>query len=300
MPRVSRRLWVIGLLLVFAFPLAWFFFWPAPDPGQILAVECEFSQGYSLSSYSWDLKLDATGKGTYSLYGFRYKKRPSSISVPIAKLQQAIQDNALATLPSNLGERVPPDSPSVKMRIKTTKLDKTISLHWGDPGIFDIYHTRAYSLFFIIQSWIKPHAIRRKFIPVKGRLLINGQPAKSRIQITARESDALPEDTGKHAFTEANGDFQFSTVELGDGLLSGIYDITILWGHTDPRKTSYLGPDRLAKRYDQDHPWKKALIVEDNPVELGTIDLKVDLPAEIKDNDIDRFPNHSQSQPPPP
>ncbi|MFO1022509.1 MAG: hypothetical protein U0903_17700 [Planctomycetales bacterium] len=128
--------------------------------------------------------------------------------------------------------------------------------------------------------------------PVKGKLLINGAPAKSRIRVTARGKDAPPEDTGKHAFTDVNGNFEFMTVEKGDGLIPGKYDITILWGKTSLLRNTYFGPDKLGDKYGKKSPWKEDVVVEQGkPLDLGTIDLKVELPKDMEEpNDVDRLP----------
>lgn len=128
--------------------------------------------------------------------------------------------------------------------------------------------------------------------PVKGKLLINGAAAKSRIRITARQENAPKEDTGKHAFTDVNGNFEFTSVEKGDGLVPGKYDITILWGQTSLLRNTYYGPDKLGDKYGAKNPWKKGLDVEQGkPIDLGTIDLKVELPPNMEEpNDVDRLP----------
>ncbi|MFO1022172.1 MAG: hypothetical protein U0903_15985 [Planctomycetales bacterium] len=33
------------------------------------------------------------------------------------------------------------------------------------------------------------------------------------------------------------------------------------------------------------------MVDDDQPVDLGTIDIKIDLPADLKDNETDRFPD---------
>lgn len=128
-------------------------------------------------------------------------------------------------------------------------------------------------------------------VPVKGKLLINGAPAKSRILVTARDPNAKEEDKGKKAFTDKNGDFAFSTVLQGDGLPPGTYDIFLLWGKTALIGNTYNGPDLLKEQYTQKNPVKKALVVEmGKPIDLGTIDLKVELPANMPEpSEVDRF-----------
>ena len=103
------------------------------DPGTILRVECSYEQGNVTDDHSWKLDLDSTGNGTLTVDpGFHEKRLPLSAPHRIAELQNAVDENRLCALPSQIGGRVV-DSSSRRMKIQTTTFEKTITMDYVQP-----------------------------------------------------------------------------------------------------------------------------------------------------------------------
>jgi hypothetical protein len=105
------------------------------DPGTILSVECMHKPGNATDDYEWLLTLDATGSGTFTKWPSLFSRTSVPISVPkqIPQLQKAVNDCRLSQLPLQIGGAVP-DSSTDRLRIKTTHLDKRITIGFVQPG----------------------------------------------------------------------------------------------------------------------------------------------------------------------
>jgi hypothetical protein len=89
-----------------------------------------------------------------------------SAPLRLAELQKAVYENHLGELPSQIG-RAAPDSPTNRMRIKTTNIDKTITYEYVQPvDRNDDVVQRANRLWKVVQQCVdKSLAIKRPAIP---------------------------------------------------------------------------------------------------------------------------------------
>lgn len=87
--------------------------------------------------------------------------------------------------------------------------------------------------------------------PVKGKILVNGQPANEcQIYLTRTATDSTPVPVRPQAVTNNNGEFQLTTFNTGDGAPEGEYVVTIEWRtRTGMMKQDFEGPDQLAGAY---------------------------------------------------
>ena len=115
---------------------------------------------------------------------------------------------------------------------------------------------------------------RKETSPVKGKVLVDGQPvgqmAVRCFSVTGidKENPSL-----SSCFTGQDGTFQISTYEQGDGVPEGEYALTFQWGELNLFSKSYDG-DKLNGRYND--PAKsevKFTVTKGQPVELGEIKL---------------------------
>lgn len=139
---------LIALLvaLLAAGAIAWWRRCPS-DPGAIVLVECSHQPGMAGGDW-WHLSLDGSGNGNL-VNDFNPRKKGRAISVPLAELQKAIRECRLCDLPSAIGAPGDP-FPSNRMRIKTTNLDKTITLDHVDPRTVTDDDRRAFRLWNVI------------------------------------------------------------------------------------------------------------------------------------------------------
>ncbi|QDU40359.1 hypothetical protein Mal4_47150 [Maioricimonas rarisocia] len=112
-------------------------------------------------------------------------------------------------------------------------------------------------------------------VPVKGQLLVDGEPAAAvKVQCVRNSGpqDGLP---GSGAFTDEEGRFAVSTFVSGDGVPTGAYRVTFFWGQYNLMNGRYVGPDKLEGKYSDPDESKITFTVEDQgkPVDLGTIEL---------------------------
>jgi hypothetical protein len=116
---------------------------------------------------------------------------------------------------------------------------------------------------------------RKTCYPVRGRVLVNGKPAKDLVVLfNPKEEEA--ERLAPNAQTDANGEFQLSTYVEQDGAPAGDYLVTFTWRERSGLlKNQFDGPDRLKGRYGDP---KKALFpvtIEKRPTELPEFRLEV-------------------------
>jgi hypothetical protein len=148
-----KRTTVLGLIGAAAIVLAALWIWNrcADDPGVIVRIEGFHQGGNATNDYSWDLDLAGDGVGTLRIKpGFTEQRR--HVSVSMAAFQKAIRENRLCELPSQIGAPTP-DAGTDRMRIRTTNVDKTITLDFVDPRKLSDQDRRAFRLWDVIQGW---------------------------------------------------------------------------------------------------------------------------------------------------
>jgi hypothetical protein len=130
--KTARLKWSCALALAILCIAAVYWWWHLcpSDVGTLVELECTHEPGNATGDYSWTLKVDAKGNGTDVVD----KKNPRSISAAhgIREFQKALADSRLCELPSEIGGRVVDGGWGV-MRIKTTTLEKTITLGYVQP-----------------------------------------------------------------------------------------------------------------------------------------------------------------------
>ena len=87
--------------------------------------------------------------------------------------------------------------------------------------------------------------------PVRGKALHEGEPAEGALVIFHPLSSPGPAPLTPHGRVQADGTFEPTTYESGDGAPSGEYAVTFFW--PEPPKSPVddpdSGPDRLRGRY---------------------------------------------------
>jgi len=119
---------------------------------------------------------------------------------------------------------------------------------------------------------------RVEVFPVSGKVLVNGQPAEGASVIFYSQS---PDSEGKKmpvpgGTTDANGDFQLTSYESGDGAPAGEYKVAVVW--YEPPSPNATGvseqPDRLRGRYANPQTSKLTARVEQGCSELPPFELQ--------------------------
>ncbi len=110
--------------------------------------------------------------------------------------------------------------------------------------------------------------------PVVGQVLVDGEPVEMLAVRCVRLSDVDKEHpTQSQGFTAADGTFEISTYESGDGVPAGEYVLTFQWGEWNKFSHSY-GGDKLDGRYsDPAKSETKFEVIAGEPTDLGTIEL---------------------------
>jgi|SRR5579872_2509763 len=115
---------------------------------------------------------------------------------------------------------------------------------------------------------------RIETFPVRGKVLVDGEPVEDLAVICVRLSEADKENpTQSQCLTQKDGSFQIGTYESKDGVPEGEYALTFRWGAWNRFSHSYEG-DKLDGRYlDAKDPVKKFTVEKGKPTELGEIKL---------------------------
>ena len=116
---------------------------------------------------------------------------------------------------------------------------------------------------------------RKKTFPVKGRVLVDGQPAEN-LAVRCVDVKGLDKEnpTTSSSFTDKDGNFQISTYQQGDGVPEGDYVLTFEWGEMNMFTMSYGGPDKLNERYNTaEKSPTKFTVKAGQPTDLGEIKL---------------------------
>lgn len=94
--------------------------------------------------------------------------------------------------------------------------------------------------------------------PVSGQVVINGEPAEGCTVVLVPSDEELKNEVLPGGTTDAEGRFEITTHETGDGAPAGNYGVTIRWEATKWRgmeeelridPVQPVGPDRLQGRY---------------------------------------------------
>lgn len=122
----------------------------------------------------------------------------------------------------------------------------------------------------------KPQQYRKETFPVTGRVVVDGQPPSSPIQIECHNVAGMDQQhpTVSQTMTGEDGKFAISTYESGDGVPAGEYALTFYWGQLNLISANYGGPDKLKKRYrDPKKSEIKFTVEPGQPTDLGTLEL---------------------------
>jgi hypothetical protein len=116
-----------------------------------------------------------------------------------------------------------------------------------------------------------------KVYPVKGRILVNGQPANE-CQIVLNRTSDIPNPVTPQALTDANGEFEITSYFANDGAPEGEYIATITWRErSGVTKQDFDGPDRLGGAYAKVEKTKGlpgfVLKVEKKPLDIPPFEL---------------------------
>lgn len=86
--------------------------------------------------------------------------------------------------------------------------------------------------------------------PVSGQVFFNGKPAVGAMVVLHRVSEPLPPDVSPVATTGADGGFQISTYQAGDGAPAGDYVATVEWRKVVGQGGSSVpGPNVIPAKY---------------------------------------------------
>lgn len=135
---------------------------------------------------------------------------------------------------------------------------------------------------------------RHKVYPVKGKVLVNGQPAHE-AQVTLNRTFAEKNPVAPSAMTDQNGDFQVTSYQFGDGAPEGEYVVTITWRERSGiTKQDFDGPDRLGGAYATQDKTKGmpgfVVKVDKKPTELPPFELKQSAEAKRRAEEAKKRP----------
>lgn len=104
---------------------------------------------------------------------------------------------------------------------------------------------------FPALSSCTPQDGRVPVFPVRGILLVGGEPAEGAIIAFHPTSSSEAKTTNPNGRVQADGTFELTTYESGDGAPAGEYVATIFWPEPpqSPIDHPAMGPDRLKNRY---------------------------------------------------
>jgi len=116
---------------------------------------------------------------------------------------------------------------------------------------------------------------RKPTYAVKGTVHVDGKPEEG-IRVEMHDEKGLDpkQPTYSSAFTDAEGKFEFSTYENGDGVPEGNYAITYMWGKLNVMSMAYGGPDKLKNKYvDPKKTPFKLSVAKGKSNNLGVVEL---------------------------
>jgi hypothetical protein len=118
-----------------------------------------------------------------------------------------------------------------------------------------------------------------KVYPVKGKILVNGQPAhECQVYLNRTFDDNHAFRTTPHGLTDKNGEYQITSYYANDGAPEGEYVVTIEWRErSGVTKQDFEGVDQLGGAYAKVEKTKSlpgfVVKVERQPLELPAFEL---------------------------
>lgn len=111
--------------------------------------------------------------------------------------------------------------------------------------------------------------------PITGKLTIDGNPVGNvAVKANPVGKELSAANVSSSTFTDAEGNFEISTYESGDGVPEGDYTLTFMWGSRSLMTGRYEGPDKLNERYlDPEASEFKVSVKPGEEIDLGTIEL---------------------------
>jgi hypothetical protein len=110
-------------------------------------------------------------------------------------------------------------------------------------------------------------------VPVKGKLLVDGQPAEHAAVVLHRlDMDVFEKPAGTAG---ADGEFQLTTLKANDGAFPGEYAVTVSWAKplTQSSDPDY-GPELLPKKYQDPARSELKVTISEGETELPPIEIK--------------------------
>ena len=110
---------------------------------------------------------------------------------------------------------------------------------------------------------------------VTGRVLVDGEPPDSSVQVAAHPVSVDKEHpTVSKCGTDTDGRFTFNTYRKGDGLPAEEYKLTFMWGQANLVSATYGGPDKLGGKYsDPETSEFTVTVVDGEGQDLGDLEL---------------------------
>lgn len=140
-----------------------------------------------------------------------------------------------------------------------------MSLRWGA-----LLACLAPALLMACSSEPNTYPDRKSTFPVKGKVLVNGQPAAgATVLLYPVNEPPEPVDPRPVGTVQEDGTFQLRTYDEADGAIPGEYRATITWGGESPDE-----PDRLGGRYRDPATSKFQVTVKEGENELPPFQLQ--------------------------
>jgi hypothetical protein len=118
-----------------------------------------------------------------------------------------------------------------------------------------------------------------KLYSVRGKLLINGQPAEG-AKVAFYPKTPFAKTMVPLGVTKADGTFVLGTNEAEDGAPAGEYEVSVTWPESRPGPRWREGPDRLNRKYANPKTSSITATVEaKSGNEIPPFNLQADLPA---------------------
>ena len=105
--------------------------------------------------------------------------------------------------------------------------------------------------------------------PVSGEVYVDGQPA-AELSVTLHPVNGMDTEvpTVSATFTKADGTFELSTFEEGDGVPAGEYVATFAWGELNPFSMTFDDSKLKGKYSDPEKSEVKITVTEGQPTDL--------------------------------
>ena len=109
--------------------------------------------------------------------------------------------------------------------------------------------------------------------PVKGRVLVNGEPAGGMyIRFHALQSDLVGQDAQPVAISDEDGGFELSSFSAGDGAAAATYQVSFFW----PVTPMVPSEDRLQGMFSNPKQSGFKVTVDAESIDLEPFELEID------------------------